>query len=109
MKVLATLWYIWVMANRLPQKSLENRRIELRRCTDAHTSLKPGDRGTVVLVDDAGTVHVKWDNGNTLGLCWEAGDRWNILVSAKPYSYAQPEVPKPVDEVYAGLRRLQRV
>lgn len=27
-----------------------------------------GDVGTVVLVDDGGTVHVHWDSGRTLGL-----------------------------------------
>lgn len=29
-----------------------------------------GTRGTVVNVDDIGTVHVKWDNGSTLGAVW---------------------------------------
>ena len=27
-----------------------------------------GTRGTVANVDDAGTIHMKWDNGRTLGL-----------------------------------------
>jgi hypothetical protein len=27
-----------------------------------------GTEGTVVYVDDIGTIHVKWDNGSTLGL-----------------------------------------
>ena len=27
-----------------------------------------GTRGTVMLVDDAGTIHPKWDNGRTLGV-----------------------------------------
>lgn len=72
---------------RLPSKSLEGRRIKLLACTDACTKLKPGDTGTVSLVDDAGTVHVDWDSGSNLGLCWDAGDRWTILTTAKPYSY----------------------
>ena len=28
----------------------------------------PGTRGTVIYVDDIGTVHVRWDNGSTLGV-----------------------------------------
>lgn len=31
-------------------------------------SLPPGTRGTVRFVDSASTIHVKWDNGSTLGL-----------------------------------------
>lgn len=27
-----------------------------------------GEQGTVVVVDDIGTIHVKWDNGRRLGL-----------------------------------------
>lgn len=67
------------METRKPSKSLEGRRVQLQRTTDAYTNLKPGDRGTVSLVDDAGTVHVKWDDGSSLGLVWEAGDRWTVL------------------------------
>ena len=43
-------------------------RVELIHTSDPYTSLKPGDQGTVQMVDDAGTVHVKWDSGSTLGL-----------------------------------------
>lgn len=43
-------------------------RVELIRCSDPFTRLQPGERGTVVLVDSLGTVHVEWDSGSTLGL-----------------------------------------
>ena len=32
------------------------------------TSVKSGDLGTVKFVDDAGQIHVNWDNGSTLGV-----------------------------------------
>ena len=38
--------------------------------------LTPGLEGTIVHVDDGGTVHVEWDNGRTLGLAW--GDKYVI-------------------------------
>ena len=50
-------------------------RICLVRCTDVHTRLQPGLHGTVSTVDDLGTVHVKWDDGCTLGLV-PGEDQW---------------------------------
>lgn len=43
-------------------------RIVLDRMNDPYTKLKPGDTGTVSFVDDAGTIHVDWDNGSFLGV-----------------------------------------
>lgn len=43
-------------------------RIELIRMEDQWTDLKPGDRGTVTMVDDAGQIHMKWDRGSSLAL-----------------------------------------
>lgn len=48
---------------------LKGKRVRLIRCTDPYTELRPGDEGTVRRVDDIGTVHIKWDNGSSLGLC----------------------------------------
>jgi len=28
----------------------------------------PGTKGTIKYIDDIGTIHVKWDNGSSLGL-----------------------------------------
>lgn len=64
---------------RLPSKSLEGRKVRLIHCNDPHTVLVPGLEGIVDLVDDLGTVHVKWDNGRSLGLVWDDGDRWEVL------------------------------
>ena len=47
---------------------LKGKRIELISTSDPYTNLRPDDRGTVVFVDDMGTIHVSWDNGSTLGL-----------------------------------------
>ena len=37
---------------------------------DPYTTLKPGDRGTVVMVDGIGTVFVDWDCGSGLGVAY---------------------------------------
>lgn len=43
-------------------------RIELLSMNDSQ-AIPPGTRGTVAHVDDLGTIHMKWDNGRTLGIC----------------------------------------
>ena len=43
-------------------------RIELISMEDPFSPIEPGTKGTVVCVDDMGTIHMKWDNGRTLGL-----------------------------------------
>ena len=43
-------------------------RITLQSMNDPYSRLRPGDTGTLVLIDDIGTYHVKWDNGSSLGL-----------------------------------------
>lgn len=46
---------------------LAGTRIELISMEDAQ-AVPSGTKGTVVCVDDMGTIHMKWDNGRTLGL-----------------------------------------
>ena len=46
----------------------EGTRIQLSYMNDPYAPVEPGTRGTVVSVDDASTLHMKWDNGRTLGL-----------------------------------------
>ena len=44
-------------------------RIKLISMDDPYSPVKSGMTGTVIHVDDMGTLHMKWDNGRTLGLC----------------------------------------
>ena len=43
--------------------------VELVRMNDEHAP-PPGTRGTVMSVDDIGTVHVQWNNGSSLGVAY---------------------------------------
>ena len=43
-------------------------RIMLLSMNDPHHPVESGTRGTVEYVDDVGTLHMKWDNGQGLGL-----------------------------------------
>lgn len=46
-------------------------RVELIHMNDPYNrKLIPGCRGTVRIVDDAGTIHVDWDCGSRLGLVY---------------------------------------
>ena len=35
-----------------------------------NTTLVPGSQGTVIAVDDIGTIHVAWDCGSSLGVVY---------------------------------------
>ena len=41
-------------------------RVELKKRDELYTRLRPGDSGKVVHIDDAGGIHIQWDNGSCL-------------------------------------------
>ena len=45
-------------------------RVELVRLDVPYSKLIPGERGTVIDVDDTGTVFVHWDCGSSLGIVY---------------------------------------
>lgn len=45
-------------------------RVELIEMNDPYRDMPPGLRGTVMAVDDIGTVHIAWDNGSSLGAAY---------------------------------------
>ena len=46
-------------------------RIELISISDPYAPVPSGTKGTVLFVDDIGTIHPKWDNGRSLGVIVE--------------------------------------
>ena len=61
------------------KSDLIGKRVRFMRSSDPYTKLIFGDEGVVMTVDDLGTVHIKWDNGSTLGMITEEGDRFQIV------------------------------
>ena len=45
-------------------------RVELISMQDEYTKLASGEKGTVIGVDDIGTIHVNWDCGSCLGIAY---------------------------------------
>lgn len=43
-------------------------RIMLDYMDDPYAPVPSGTKGTVVLVDDAGQIHISWDNGRSLAI-----------------------------------------
>lgn len=42
-------------------------RVALVSMDDPYTKIQPGEQGSVISVDDIGTIHIQWDCGSTLG------------------------------------------
>lgn len=45
-------------------------KIKLIKMDDPYTKIRPGEEGTVIAVDDIGTIHVNWDSGSSLGIVY---------------------------------------
>ena len=46
-------------------------RVELVKMDDPYnTELSPGSKGTVISVDDIGTIHIAWESGASLGVVY---------------------------------------
>lgn len=54
--------------DRIKAKYPPGTRIELEQMNDPYAPVPSGTKGTVVVTDDSGTLHMKWDNGRSLGL-----------------------------------------
>lgn len=56
------------MTNQKDPNAKEGMRVRLVSMVDDPNPITAGTEGTIRLVDDAGIIHVNWDNGRTLGL-----------------------------------------
>ena len=56
-------------------------RIQLDHMDDPFHPVASGTMGTVKFVDDAGTIHISWDSGSSLGLCPDS-DSFHVIRKA---------------------------
>lgn len=45
-------------------------KVKLLSMSDPYENIPVGTQGTVIAVDDLGTIHVNWDNGSSLGIVY---------------------------------------
>ena len=55
---------------RLKKQYPAGTRVELVSMNDTYRELVPGEKGTVLVGDDIGTIHVNWDCGSSLGIAY---------------------------------------
>ena len=53
-------------------------RIRMIRMADDIAPVPPGMTGSVAIIDDAGNIHMKWDNGRSLALI-EGTDEFEVI------------------------------
>ena len=68
----------------------EGTRVQLESMDDFQAPPK-GTKGSVQFVDDIGTIHVKWDNGSTLGVVYGQDSCW-ILRTVTTVCYGEKRV-----------------
>jgi hypothetical protein len=78
-------WDIMMMPPRQRERIVDARRAQyegkrvrfIRHGEPDPAPLAPGEMGTVVFVDDIGTLSVRWDSGRSLGVC--VGDTVEVI------------------------------
>lgn len=63
---------------RIKESYPEGTQIRLEKMDDPQAP-PVGTIGTVILVDDAGQIHPKWENGSGLAVVLDAGDKITVL------------------------------
>ena len=66
------------MVNFIKEQYPPGTRIRLNSMEDPYAPIAPGTEGVVDFVDDIGTIHMKWDNGRSLGIV-PGEDNFSVL------------------------------
>ena len=66
-------------------------RIQLDFMSDDPNPVPAGTKGTVIAVDDIGTVHCEFDNGRCLGICPEV-DAFHKISEPKEVQNNEPKM-----------------
>lgn len=98
---------------RIKESHPKGTRIKLNHMDDPYHPIPDGTIGTVKRVDDAGQIHVKWDNGRSLALVPEA-DSFSIVdekIAKKKISVLiiEPESHPRVEEIHNDFKTMQDI
>ncbi len=66
-------------------------RVQLDQMGDDPRPVPAGTKGTVVTVDDIGTLHVEFDNGRALGICPEV-DKFHKITEQTEVQDNEPKM-----------------
>ena len=66
-------------------------RVQLDRMDEDPRPIPAGTKGTVIAVDDMGTLHCKFDNGRSLGICPEV-DSFHKISEQTETQNIEPEL-----------------
>ena len=66
-------------------------RVQLDRMSEDPRPIPAGTKGTVIAVDDMGTLHCKFDNGRSLGICPEV-DSFHKISEQTETQNIEPEL-----------------
>ncbi|WP_346918413.1 DUF4314 domain-containing protein [Lacrimispora sp.] len=79
---------------RIKEQYPQGTRLRLLSMDDPYAPISPGTEGTVNFVDDAGQIHMKWDNGRSLALI-PGEDSFSVI--SRP---EQPELQESESEQF---------
>lgn len=77
-----TIKRMYEMSKEMKEKFPPGTRIKLLCMNDSIHPIPSGMKGTVDSVDDAGTIHINWDNGGYLGVIY-GEDKFRKLTDAE--------------------------
>lgn len=77
-------------------------KLQLIALEDRYAKLAPGSIGIVDKIDDTGTLHMRWNDGSTLGLIPNI-DKYNIIAKDESFNYKGYDIqikPHPFKNAY---------
>lgn len=94
----------------LREKYPSETRIKLLKSLDDIQPIEAGSTGEVDYIDDAGSIHMKWDNGSTLALI-ENVDCFEIISKPEKIKVivVEPKKEAYVKEIYNTLKEEQKL
>ena len=86
------------IVDKLREDYPEGTRIALVHMDDPYGKLVPGDRGTVQYVDDAGSIHIRWDCGSGLAVAYGEDSCRKLTEKELSEEQAASEVSGEIEE-----------